>query len=184
MMGKPIVVADTGSYEPHPAGQFRAVCVDVIELHGVPTQWGPKNKIRIVWQTEKKRADGKPFAAVRSFTASLNEKSNLRPFLEAWRGKRFTAEELKGFDLDRLVGANAILQVQHVERDGKIYDNVTSIMAPLKGMLPLAASEYVRKQDRPLSDDRNGSANNNSAGAPNYDEEPPVFMEDDDDLPF
>ena len=38
-----------------------------------------------------------------TFTASLSSKANLRKFLDAWRGKKFTEEELKGFDLKNVV---------------------------------------------------------------------------------
>ena len=54
-----IKVSEGGTYTPHPEGQFRAVCVDVVEMHNVPTEFGPKNKVRLVFQTEEQLADGR-----------------------------------------------------------------------------------------------------------------------------
>jgi hypothetical protein len=170
-----IVVTEGSTFEPHPEGQFRAVCVDVVERHAVPTAFGPKNKVRIVWQTEENREDGKPFLASSSFNASLHEQSRLRPFLEAWRGRKFTAEELKGFDLDKLVGVNALIQITHTNKDGKTYDNVTAIFKPMRGMEALQSREYVRVQDRqPVG---------TVAEHKSFEDFPDALRED-DDLPF
>lgn len=182
-----INVSEGGTYTPHPEGQFRAVCVDVVEMHNVPTEFGPKNKVRLVFQTEEPLADGRPAMASASFNASLNEKSRLRPFLEAWRGRKFTPEELKGFDLEVLLGAGAVLQIQHTEKSGKVYDNITSIMRLMKGMTALEPRDYIRKKDRPM-DGTNGNGHSAPASAPagGLDDIPePLQLDDDDDgLPF
>lgn len=177
-----IVVTEGSTFEPHPEGQFRAVCVDVVERHGVQTAFGPKNKIRLVWQTEENPEDGKPFLASASFNATLNENGRLRPFLESWRGKKFSAEELKGFDLEQLIGVGAVVQITHTTKDGKTYDNVTSIMRLMKGMEPVTPREYTRVQDRPVQ-----PAATVSTGAPvpaGFNEFPSELEDNDDSLPF
>lgn len=179
-----VTVSEGGTYTPHPEGQFRAVCVDVVELHNVPTAFGPKNKVRLVFQTEQPLDDGRPALASASFNASLAEKSRLRPFLEAWRGRKFTAQELKGFDLEVLLGAGAVLQIQHTEKDGKVYDNITSIMRLMKGMEALAPKDYIRKKDRPM-DGTNGHAHASGSAPAGFDDAPEPLQDDDDDgLPF
>jgi len=185
----PIIVSGESAYELHPEGQFRAVCVDVVEKRDVPTAWGPKTKVRLVWQTEELRGDGKPFLASSSFNASLAETSRLRPFLEAWRGKKFTQDELKAFDLEHLIGAQAVIQVTHVSREGKEYDNVTAIMRPMKGLEPVAPNGYVRTIDRPDATPAPQAAPaRTSRPAPTPAEEwgdiPEPIQEDGDDLPF
>lgn len=181
-----IIVSEGGTYTPHPEGQFRAVCVDVVEQHNVPTEFGPKNKVRLVFQTEELLADGRPALASASFNASLNEKSRLRPFLEAWRGRKFTPAELKAFDLEALLGAGAVLQIQHTEKGGKVYDNITSVMRLMKGMEPVEPKGYTRRKDRPQdgSAPATGSGGNGHPTPPDFDDEPPTFDADSDDLPF
>lgn len=185
----PIIVSGESTYELHPEGQFRAVCVDVVEKRDVPTAWGPKTKVRLVWQTDELRSDGKPFLASSSFNASLAETSRLRPFLEAWRGKKFTTDELKAFDLEHLIGVQAVLQVTHTERDGKTYDNVTAIMRPMKGLEPIEPNGYVRVIDRPDSSPAPAAAApaRRMASAPaaaDWGDIPEPVQEDEDDLPF
>lgn len=181
-----IIVTEGSTFEPHPEGQFRAVCVDVVERHGVETAWGIKNKVRLVWQTEATRDDGKPFLASASFNATLNENGRLRPFLEGWRGKKFTAQDLKGFDLEKLIGVQAVIQIVHTEKDGKVYDNVTTIMRPMQGMTPVAMNGYIRVQDREESKAQaHVPAAKREAVAAGFDQFPEALQDDDDDsLPF
>lgn len=141
-------------YKPAPEGQHQAVCCDVIDLGVMESTWQGKvnkrHKIRIVFQIGELRDDEKPHTVSQMFTLSLDERGKLRPFLESWRGKKFAEAELvDGFDVERLIGANAIVQVVHNRREDKVFANINSIMAPLKGMEKMAVSGgYVRVQDR------------------------------------
>lgn len=184
-----IIVSEGSTFTPHPEGQFRAVCVDVVERHNVATAWGPKNKVRIAWQTEALREDGKPCLASASFNANLSENGRLRPFLEAWRGKKFTTQELRGFDLEHLIGVQAVIQITHTEKDGKTYDNVTAIMRPMKGVEPLEVRDYVRVQDRPQERPQDPTEvvkqDERRKAAQELDEFPaPLEQDEDDGLPF
>lgn len=158
-----------------PAGQYNAVCVDVVDLGIVKTSWQGQDrqthKCRIVFEVDEINPDnGKRYATSRMFTASLSEKAALRAFLESWRGKAFTPEELRGFDTEQLVGVGAIIQIVHEPKGDKTYDNINSVMKPLRGMPWLEPSgAYVRVKDRPTD------------GAPPVEAVPP---HDDSDLPF
>ena len=57
--------------------------------------------------------DGRPFAVSKTYTASLFEMAALRKDLQSWRGKSFTEEELKGFDITNLLGCTARIEVGH-----------------------------------------------------------------------
>lgn len=81
-----------------------------------------------------------PLVINKTYTMTLSTKGNLRKDLEAWRGKKFTAEELQGFDLKNILGAPCQLQVIHAEVGDKTYANIGSIMSLPKGM---AAPEAV-----------------------------------------
>lgn len=147
-----IAKQDSKVYQLAPADVHRAVCVDVVDLGMVRSElYGrSQHKCRIVWEIEEPMEDGRPFLVGRRFTLSLNEKSALRPFLEAWRGRAFVREELEGFDIERLLGASCLVQVQHITTpDGRTFANVVSVMKLTRGMAPLTPfGSYVRVKDR------------------------------------
>lgn len=181
-----IIAKDGGStYKPAPAGTHQGVCVDVVD-EGIHTsefdgRTRALHKVTVHWQIPEDREDGKRFIVQKWYTLSLNERANLRKDLESWRGKAFSAEELKGFDVEKLIGANCLLAVIHTERNGRTYADVQAVMALPKGMPKLeAADNYVRIKDRP---DAAPAAEPGADDAPGYDdyEAPPLG---DDDLPF
>lgn len=71
--------------------------------------------------------DGKPLIISKRYTMSLGEQSTLRKDLESWRGKKFTAEELLGFDVNVLLGKFAMCNVTHNDREGKTYANLSGL---------------------------------------------------------
>jgi hypothetical protein len=58
----------------------------------------------------------------------------LRRDLAAWRGKDFTEEEAKAFDVSKLIGAFCMINVTTSETNGKTYSNVAGL-TPLPGAL-------------------------------------------------
>lgn len=149
-----MIVSGKSSFAPHPdGGPFSAVCVDVVDMQQVPTQYGPKDKVRIVFETDQTMPEDdhgrtRPFIISAFFTATIGEKSNLRKFLKQWRGVDFTKEELSGFDLEKLVGVNARIVVTQVQEGPEVYSNITAIMRgdPTKRMK--ASGFYTRVRDR------------------------------------
>ena len=79
--------------------------------------------------------------------ASLHERAALRKFLEAWRGRPFTPEELKGFDLTKLLGQPCLLGIVHQEREGKTFAGISSCMKLPRGMTAPQASEPLECWD-------------------------------------
>jgi hypothetical protein len=147
----PIIAKDNRrEFTPAPEGLHQAVCVDVTDLGLQATQWGEKQKVEIRWQLEEKDEEtGKRFLIMSRYTNSLNEKATLRQHLEAWRGRRFTQEELEGFDLEKLLGVNCQLQVIHnIVGEGRVYANVQAIVPIGKGMTKIRPEDYVRVVDR------------------------------------
>jgi hypothetical protein len=145
------IVSEGSSFVPCPAGPHAAVCVDVIDLGKLPNSFKDGalvHKVRLVWQVAEKKEDGKPYLVQKQYTASLHEKASLRKDLESWRGRAFTREEAGGFDVEQLIGAPCLINVQHVDRAGSTYANVTSIMRLPKGMPQVTPAGYVRKKDR------------------------------------
>jgi hypothetical protein len=76
-----------------------------------------------------------------TYTLSLSEKSNLRPILQAWRGRAFTPDELKKFDVTTVLGAPCMITVTHEpKKDGGVYANVASV-AKLPSGIPAPTLE-------------------------------------------
>src|SRR4030095_12242369 len=90
------------------------------------------------------------YDVARVYTLSLHERAALRKDLESWRGRKFTEQELSaGFDLERLIGVNAQINVTHdLSDDGSLYANVTTVVPPVKGAAKLVPEDYVRAKDR------------------------------------
>ena len=153
----PIIASagDTKSYTPAPEGTHQAVCVDVIDRGNLKSaflddkgneKW--QHKIDIVWQIGETRDDGTRFLLNKRYTLSLNEKAALRRDLESWRGKAFTEQELTGFDVETVIGANCLINLQHKpgREPGKVFANVVSVMPLLKNMKKMQAEAYTREE--------------------------------------
>lgn len=153
-----------------PDGVHDAVCVDIVDLGMKETQFGPKHKIRVVWEIAAKTEDGVPFTVGKQYGLSLHEKADLRKDLKGWRGgKDFTTEELRGptgdgFDLETIIGKSCQLLVQQEpSKEGKVYANVKNV---LKAKVKLEPSgKYVRVKDRKPSDAKPVANNGKPASA-------------------
>jgi hypothetical protein len=136
--------SDNREFKLPPAGTHVARCVQIVDLGTQKGEWQGKpketHKVRLAWElpnekdTFKPEVGPEPFIIGKDFTVSLDEKASLRKTLEAWRGRPFTEQELAGFDISKLKGVPAMLNVQHVEKGGKVYANVSAVMALPKGM--------------------------------------------------
>ena len=131
--------------KPLEAGAYAAVCDMVVDL-GVQAspggQYAPKRTLMLRFQIPSERVeitkDGEtkslPAVISRTVGLSLNEKATLRQLLQSWRGRAFTPEELKKFDLVNVLGKPAFINVTHSVKGDKTYANLTSIMPLPKGM--------------------------------------------------
>lgn len=151
-----ILVADNSrTFVPAPEGLHQAVCCDVIDLGVVEGKFGAKHRIEIRWLINELNDEGRLYMVTKKYTASLNEKASLRQDLEAWRGKKFTKDDLKGFDVEQLLGVNCQIQVVHVTLDdGRTFANVKAVVPLMKGMQKMTVPEdFKRKADRELDVD-------------------------------
>ena len=122
-----------GGFVPAPEGTHVARCYSLVELGTQPGMKQGKwsRKIRIAWELPEEiteTEDGKmPMVVGQTYTISLNEKATLRRDLESWRGRAFTTEELKGFDLCALLGKPCMLTIVHVDKDGNKRAKINSV---------------------------------------------------------
>lgn len=150
-----------GNFKRVPAGAYIGRCYSLIDLGTQLTtgQYGEKmqHKIRIGWELFGEDENGEPLTVdvdgktmpmtiSKSYTVSLHEKSGLRKDLAAWRGRDFTDEEAKGFDVSKLIGAYCMVNVTTSETNGKTYSNVaglTPLPGALKNSKPAPVHEHV-----------------------------------------
>ena len=143
-----------GNFKRVPAGVHIGRCFSMIDLGTQHTegQYGVKmqHKIRIGWELFGEDENGAPLVVdvdgkqmpmtiSKSYTVSLHEKASLRKDLAAWRGRDFTEEEAKVFDVSKLIGVYGMVNVTTSETNGKTYSNVsglTPIPSALKNAKP------------------------------------------------
>ena len=127
-----------GDFQDAPVGTHIAVCIKITDLgtqHGeYQGQANVRNQVLVTWELPNERmTDGKPFIVSAFLTNSLSEKATMRHWLENWRGRPFTQEELDGFDLLNILGKCCMLNVI-AKPEGKKGVKVGGIMALPKGM--------------------------------------------------
>jgi hypothetical protein len=198
------------AFQSHPEGQFVGQCVDVIdmgeelsEFPGKPPKLMPK--VAFVYRTGELNDDGVMIDLVAEYTVSLGELANLRAYLEQWRGKPLTDDQIReGVPLEKMEGTWALLSVAHkASKKGRIYAVIVSAVGVPKMMqanlpkfpLYVRAKYLIEKKENNL---KAALAYRNSIGAPQagksrHGEDPgPVEPEDDflsgagidDELPF
>lgn len=128
-----------------PAGNHIARCYSMIEIGTEEKEYKGEKKnqyiVRVTWElpNEKKvfntEKGEQPFSISRDYTLSMHEKANLRHDLESWRGKQFTDEEAKAFDITKLIGVPCMLNIIHNQgKNGNTYANVSGVTPIPKGM--------------------------------------------------
>lgn len=137
-MGRTAKDTGGGDFQDAPIGTHVAVCIRLIDLgtqHGeYQGQPNTRNQVLVTWELSNERMDdGKPFTVSAFLTNSLSEKATMRHWLENWRGRPFTPEELAGFDLQNILGATCMLNVI-AKGEGKKGVKVGGVMALPKGM--------------------------------------------------
>jgi len=128
-----------GDFRPHVEGIHSAVCVDVINLGLVETEFQGQrrlvNKVRIVFETEQRTEDGRNCTISKTYTASLHPKAKLTEGLGKWRGRPVVPGE--SIDLDKLIGACATLVISHqTSLAGRTYASIDAISKPTKRLVP------------------------------------------------
>lgn len=129
-----------------PAGNYIARCYQMIEIGTVKeTILGKEqilHKVRIGWElpTELKVFDTakgeQPLVVNKEYTLSMHEKSNMRKDLKSWRGKDFTEEQAKSFDITQLIGVPCMINIIHKpSKDGsRFYEEIAGITPMPKGV--------------------------------------------------
>lgn len=154
------IAGNSKEWENHPETDsfVRAVVCDVTDPVEKETKFGKKIQLRIVYQSELKNSEDKPFCVwSRPMTATLGSESkpsNLKKEIEAIIGKPIGPEELEALSDENvgldglLIGKPVRMLVEHADVDGKTFANVGKLR-PYNGDDPLkVAPDFVRAKDR------------------------------------
>ena len=111
----PVIVKQKNYEDPNPieGGTYHGVCIGVVDVGTqVSALYGAKRQIIITWELpEVLGEDSKPRLQTHWYNMTLHDGSRLFLDLSAWRGKDFTSEELAGFDVCNIIGANCFLSI-------------------------------------------------------------------------
>lgn len=152
-------------FPPAPEGMHLARCISVIDMGTQQSlmfnKWTRKVRIGFELPEEKQVFDeqrgAEPYVVSQGFSLSLDSKSNLRKFLKGWRGRDFTSEELKAFDLKTILDKPCMLTIGHKTKttDGseRTYAEIVGIGPLMKSMtspdrvMPLTVYEIEQGKD-------------------------------------
>lgn len=141
-------------YEKPDSGSFVGVIADVVDLGPIPTKFGIKNKVRIVWVLGKSDgsgyandSEGNPFRVMSSVNATMNEKSDLFKLVRSILG----AAPPVPYESEGLIGKSNLLFIvkeEDPQKKGTFYANVKGIL-PLGNIPALAIpANFVRNKDK------------------------------------
>jgi len=148
-----LIISWEAPLEPCTEGRHPLICVDIFRVDpeeqtydGVTKLY---EKVMFVFQafpeSGEKDSKGLPFQVERKFTWSLAPQSLLRPFLEHWRGRAFTEEEAKRFDVSKCKGISAWGTIIHNTRFVNIQDIEPYVDETGKALPPPKAETYTRR---------------------------------------
>jgi hypothetical protein len=138
-----LVAKEGGSestFTPVPPGMHLARCYRIVDLGTQKSEWQGEvkhlHKVMLHFEVHGEDEKGKPLitkkgeplSISKNYTLSLGEKAALRKDLQAWRGRDFTPDELRGFELKNILGHWAMLSVaKSAGSNGKEYTNIMSV---------------------------------------------------------
>jgi hypothetical protein len=114
-------------YELPREGIHPAVVHALEDLGIIPTQWGPKPKMNIVFELlDERNSQGEPYVVKQRFTTSLHQKAKLFEAVRLIGG----TDPRRDFDLEKLIGMRVELEIEYntSQKDGMTYANVARIM--------------------------------------------------------
>lgn len=131
-----------GGFKPE-FGIHNVICCQLVDFGTTDKEWegkivGKVNKINIGFEFVDIDLEGEngdkyhPVWGIQQ-TNKLVTKANLRGLLEGWRGKAFTTDELKSFDLDVLLGLSCALVIGPNSKGNPKVTAISKINTKLEG---------------------------------------------------
>jgi hypothetical protein len=138
------------TFEQPDSGIFIGVIADVVDLYGVKTNFGEKNKVRIVFVLDKNNSQGKPYHQYFSKNASMHEKSDLYKAVRAILGTNPPVVQNTEQLAQLLIGkAVQLFIMKEPNAQGKEFSNIKGINAlPPGAAIPKIPTDFVRAKDK------------------------------------
>ena len=130
-------------------GVYMGTCYGLVDLGIQYNEKFDKSqaKVQVIWKIAGEKVtigdEELDRTISKEYSLSLNEKSNLTKDLEAWRGKKFSDEELQGFDLINIMNKSCQISIIEAEKNNKKYNEISAIMALAKTMEPQVLVETL-----------------------------------------
>lgn len=127
-------------FVPCPEGTHVARCFACISLGTQHSEkFADSFKIMLMFELPNEMVDteqgAKPMVISKEYSLSLGAKATLTQHLTSWRGRAFTPEEMKGFEVSNVVGAACQITIQHkTSSTGNVRGDITAITGLPKGM--------------------------------------------------
>jgi len=189
-----------------------ARCYKIVDLGSQKSEYMGQVKIQHkvmlqfeVWSEDEQgkatvTQKGEPLSISKNYTLTLSDKASLRADLKTWRGRDFTVDELRGFELKNVLGVWAMLSVtRDAGRDGKEYTNIQAIM-PVPSHLKKAglpephntpAMYSIEDHDAAIFETLSENVKKKIMASPEFQSHGAMapfatsaVVEDDDDIPF
>lgn len=177
-----------GDFEQLAKGQYEAVCFRIVDMGTTEQQYkdGPltkKKRVHISFEVpEQKMSDGRPFSVSKTYTASLFESAALRKDLVSWRGRNFSEEEEAGFDISKLLGCTANVDVGHTENGNP---KIIGIFKPDGGVKKVPTHNEPTSFDLDIyCDEFNGNSGEQSKAMCDIFDSLPIWQQEDIEKSF
>lgn len=152
-------------------GMYEGALYSIVDIGSKEYKFGnedPKKTHKVVLSFEITKAldpadnqtlmeDGRPFGVSKTYTLSLHEKAALRLDIESWRGRSLSDEELAGFDLIKLLGQTAKIEIELTQKttiNGTSYEGgnpkIAALREPAGGTQKVATHNEQRAFDLEL----------------------------------
>ena len=133
---------ESHEYELVPSGTFMARCFSIIDLWTQEDTYKGElknnRKVSIKFELPTKlNSDGKPFTIYVDHNFFLGEKTNLRKFLQSWRGKTYEQDELDDFHIYKeFLNRPCQITIEHKKsaNTGNTYAKISSISPIMEGI--------------------------------------------------
>lgn len=118
-------------FKPLESGTYDAVCDGIASVGPIVNKKFGNVQNIVYIKFDAKLPDGSLKDIWLRRTQSIHPKSKLGKELEVWRGRGFTDEERKAFNLASILGVSAQIVVQQNHgRNGKTYADIVAILPP------------------------------------------------------
>src|SRR5436190_3271384 len=105
-----------------------AVCVDVIDLGYLDTEWGMKQKVEFVFEINQLRESGYRHTLRKRSNVCFHEKANLSKDLTSWFGRNLPVQDQNVAGLKSLKGKTCRVEIKHNKAGERVYANIVSIL--------------------------------------------------------